>query len=360
MTSRPPWQPTMEQELLLHACLATNEFTEDALREWENQTDLDDIDTGSMRLLPYLYRKIERAGVVARDHGRIKGIYARAWYLHNRRLTPAIEVLNSFPDSVPMFLLMKGAALQVLIYGDDEPTRPADDVDILIKPADIHEFMELMVDRGFGSGFLYTLEYSELIMKSLGLRNGDIELDLNWRVNGFSLDSNVETRVFERRQLIKVRGVDLYTLSLPDHFLHTLLHGSGWNDISPIRWVLDAALIAQRLTVSDWEVIVQEVIACGWGTPVLQQMEYLKNMHQVEVPQWVLDQISRSPISVAGVLMNKAVAQPTRIRRRIFRFAFAEYFYIRAYGGSPHPWLKFPGRLPKVWVKIFKEYFRKS
>jgi len=352
----PVWKPDPVQELLLKACIAEDQSTELALRAWEEQSVLDDIDVGSMRLIPYLYRKLERSGIFARDHGRIKGIYARSWYLHNRRAIPAIDIVRSFPENSPPFLLLKGSALQVLVYADDEPTRPADDVDILIRPQDIYTFVELLVQRGFDSNFLYSIEYSELILKSLGLRKGDLELDLNWRVNGYSRDQFVEERIFGRAQVIELRGVQFNTLSSPDHFLHTLLHGSGWNSIPPIRWVLDAALLAQILTESDWNLVVSEVVSCGWRTPILQQLKYLKKTFAVEVPQWVLNQIEDSQISIAGVLMNQAVAQPTRFRRRLHRFAFAEYFSIRSYSGSPHPWISYPMRLPSVWMKIVREF----
>lgn len=122
---------TEPQRRMLLACLSEDADFVEALRAWEESIELDDIDYGTMRLVPYLYRKIERLNVPARDMGRLRGIYSRFWALHHVKAVPALDAIADLP--LP-YLVLKGTALQALAYGNDPATRPSDDVDVLVLP----------------------------------------------------------------------------------------------------------------------------------------------------------------------------------------------------------------------------------
>ncbi len=152
-TSRAPWKPSSEQSLLVQACLSNCEDLEPLFRRWETEYDFDAMDFGCMRLLPYLYRRLEACGIAAADHGRIRGIYARYWYLHNTQAIPSLTELAHLRDKGLRFLVLKGTSLQFLIYGQDPPTRPADDVDILITGSDLNAWIAHVRERWFPKHF---------------------------------------------------------------------------------------------------------------------------------------------------------------------------------------------------------------
>jgi hypothetical protein len=323
--SRRPWEPTPAQLALLRTCLAADDAVEARLREWEASVDLDDIDGGSYRLVPFLYRRISRAGVTARDHGRIKGIYARHWYLYHRDTAPALEVVAFLRDEGVPLLLLKGAALRSVAYGDDAPTRPADDVDILVPPGVVRDVIALLEVRGFAPVSEYSVEYSLRARKSLGLSGPEGSVDVNWRLHEFRADPALEDRIRASAIRIDVRGQEFATMAPTYHLLHALVHGSAWNPVPGIRWILDAGLLASGRSDVEWGTLVAEVGACGWRDPVLAQLEYLRDVLDVPVPAGALDGVRAQRSSAPGVLMDIALTRRSRLGRRLCRVAYGEY-----------------------------------
>jgi len=353
-----PWAPTPEQALLVRACLSDCADLEHLVRNWEANYNFDDIDYGCMRLLPFLYRKLETCGVTAVNHGRIKGIYARYWYLHNTRAIPSLTLLAQLQTDGYQFLILKGTSLQSLVYGQDPPTRPADDVDILVTLHDLPAWVSTLTSRGFHSTSHYSLEYSASTRKSMGWESSDSSIDLNWRINEFSLDAAFENRVFERSVPIKIRDFTFNSPSIPDHFLHTILHGSGWNSVPTVRWVLDACLLAQTMTQADWEIVAQETRVCGWRTPMLEQLEYLRGQFQAQIPANIIERVAQQKPSRAGMLAHRALTRPTRKARRQSRVLYSEYLNRRDFTGAPGLAWKYPLRAPGVLTSMLREYRR--
>jgi len=356
--TRTPWKPSPEQSLLVRACLSNCSELESFLRKWESEYDFDAIDFGCMRLLPYLYRRLEACGIVAVDHGRIKGIYTRYWYLHNTKAIPSLTELALLRNNGMRFLLLKGTSLQFLIYGQDPPTRPADDVDILINSDQLNAWVSQMSQLGFQSTSHYSQSYSLATRKSMGWEKPGSSIDLNWRLNEFSLDPAFEQRVFTRSVPISIRDFTFDSPCIADHFLHTVLHGSGWNQVPTVRWILDSCLLAREMSESDWLVVVTEIGLCGWRTPMLEQMEFLRDEYQANIPGWVINEVAALKKSHAGILAHRALTLPTRSARRRARVFYAEYLNNRNYmGGSGLGW-KYPFRLPTVLISMFAEYRR--
>ena len=104
---------------------------EEAVRAWENVQRIDEIDYASMRLIPYLYKQSLKFRIGLSNEGICKGLYLRSWYTTQvKSAMPQRELrdLGLFHGSV----ILKGAALQQSVYRADPPTRPADDIDVLV------------------------------------------------------------------------------------------------------------------------------------------------------------------------------------------------------------------------------------
>lgn len=323
--NRRPWEPSPAQLALLRTCLAPDDAVERRLREWEAIVPLDDIDGGSYRLIPFLYRRISQAGVTARDHGRIKGIYARFWYLYHRDTEPALGVLARLRDAGMPFLLLKGAALRSVAYGDDAPTRPADDVDILVPPGSVIAAVTMLQGCGLVPVSEYSVEYSLRARKSLGMSGPQGSVDLNWRLHEFRADPLLEDRIRSSAISIGVRGRPFETMAPTYHLLHALVHGSAWNPVPGIRWMLDAGLLASRPNGVEWSLFVAEVGANGWRDPVLGQLAFLRDELDVAVPPDVIAGVRALRPSVSGALMDVALTRRSRAGRRLSRVAYAEY-----------------------------------
>lgn len=306
---------TRQQEILLKACLAPDSDFPRLLTEWEEAVELDDIDYGSLRLVPYLYRKLERNRLTARDHGRLRGIYARFWALHHTRATPALDAVASLPMT---YLVLKGTALQTMVYGNDPATRPSDDVDVLVHPSHREAALRYLLRNGFQEQFERPLEMWLKLRKCVGLTRNGVDLDLQWNIFYWSKDDKLTDRMFERAVEIDYRGRPLLALSPTDALLHAVTHGYGINEVPPIRWVLDAALLIRSGEV-DWNLFVAESKASGWARSVATQLEILVEVFQVQIPGVILNQLRRSGGRVDFAIQRVYLRSPSVWARRLAR-----------------------------------------
>ena len=72
--------PTREQELLLQAALMQGKETIDAWEAWKSTVEIAQIDQGSYRLLPLLYKNLRDHGVEDPWADTLKGVYRSTWY----------------------------------------------------------------------------------------------------------------------------------------------------------------------------------------------------------------------------------------------------------------------------------------
>src|SRR3954447_2727542 len=125
-------RPTPAQLLVLHAALDQDtEQAHAAWQRWRRGVDFDDVDHGSTRLLPLVYRRLGPDAFDADVVGRLKGLYRRSWSRNQllfKRAAEAIELLGAAGIET---LVTKGASLALLFYGD-VGVRPMDDVDVLV------------------------------------------------------------------------------------------------------------------------------------------------------------------------------------------------------------------------------------
>ena len=282
---------TEPQRLVLQACLCADDEFPQALRAWEGSIELDDIDYGTMRLVPYLYRKIERLGVPARDLGRLRGIYARFWALHHVKAVPALDAIAELP--VP-YLVLKGTALQALAYGNDPATRPSDDVDVLVRPSQREAALRYLLRDGFDFEVELPMETILNLRKGASLLKAGVAVDLHWNPLYWSRDLALVDRIFERATPIDYRGRELKSLGVTDTLFHTVTHGFGVNSVPPIRWVLDAALLIKQHEI-DWPLFVAEAKASGWARATASQLRILRDEFAVKVPSDVIAGLASAP-----------------------------------------------------------------
>ena len=124
--------PTSAQRLLLRAVVLRGAEALAAWQRWTQAVDLDGLDAGSIRLLPQLYRSLEREGVRDPLMSRLKGVYRHTWYGNQLRLRDAAVVLGELSRRGIEPMLLKGAALTLLHYRDSG-LRPMEDVAVLVR-----------------------------------------------------------------------------------------------------------------------------------------------------------------------------------------------------------------------------------
>ncbi|MEM6327277.1 MAG: hypothetical protein AAF791_09185, partial [Bacteroidota bacterium] len=89
-----PWF-TPDQVRLVRTCTLSGDAGDRAWHEWSATLDLNDVDPGSQRLLPLLYRRLVDRGIEADHLDRLKGVYRRSWYDNTMLLRGAVPALNA-------------------------------------------------------------------------------------------------------------------------------------------------------------------------------------------------------------------------------------------------------------------------
>ena len=343
---------------MLKACLASEANFEDAFRAWESTEPWQGVDAGIHRLLPYLYRRVQRYGLATELRLRLKGVYVRYWHDALRAERGPLQDVLEMGRAGFEPILLKGAGLQLTIYGGDRPTRPTTDVDILVPQDRVREAVAWLIQRGYATLSNFAEKDRFAWSKSIGLTRAGLELDINWRIHPFGLDPEMEGRFIRRRVVVMTDASEFGTLAPQDHLLHALLHGSEANAVPTVRWILDACLLARELSESDWAVFVAEVESGGYQRPVAPMLRYLHDFWGAPVPSWTVARLESGDSSTYAFIADWYLGLPPGRMRQLARVSFAHYLTER-HLTEGHPWRHFALRAPRVSWGATREYMRR-
>ena len=135
--------PTRNQELLLRAALLDGELALEAWNEWRRNVNIDVIDYGSHRMVPQLYRNLQRLGVKDPLMERLKGVYRYYLYKNEILMHRIADLLAAFEDAGIQTMVLKGAAL-IPLYYKESGLRPMLDADVLVHTQQAELAMELL------------------------------------------------------------------------------------------------------------------------------------------------------------------------------------------------------------------------
>ena len=135
--------PTPNQELLLRAALLQGEPALESWNEWRRKVNLDVIDYGSHRMVPQLYRNMQRHGVKDPLMERLKGVYRYYLYKNEILMHRIGALLSAFEAAEIQTIVLKGAAL-IPLYYRETGLRPMLDADVLVHAHQAEQAMEVL------------------------------------------------------------------------------------------------------------------------------------------------------------------------------------------------------------------------
>ena len=358
--------PSREQELLLKAVVLTGAEALEALREWESLGCFDKTDEASFRLLPLLYRNLREQGI---GHDRLpllKGIHRRAWYKNQVLFDAMAPVLESLHKAGFPLMLLKGIPL-ILLYYQDPGVRPMRDIDVLVPRRDAQRAIEFLTAQGWtliSWAPRRLLEGFFSFKHSLGFVAGpEKELDLHWHVLYQARTEEAERDFWQMVVPLEFQGVPAVALCQTDQFTTTLVHGMGWNPITPIRWIPDAMEILRRPPGVDWERFLDHARRYRLGLPLRDALGYLAERFQAPVPTRVLDSLREIRVTLAEYSDYQTEVDPNlllkpwdRIRglydrhRRSDTSALSFARFLQYHWQLDSPWAMAPNAA--VWVKV--------
>jgi hypothetical protein len=317
--------PTSEQQLLLRAAVLRGAEALAAWQRWTQAVDLDTLDPGSIRLLPQLYRNLEREGVRDPLMSKLKGVYRHTWYGNQLRLRDTAVVLSELHRRGIEPMLLKGAALTLLHYRDSG-LRPMEDVDVLVRTHQWQAAVDALTDLGWKPRVSVTPRHAAASHAMEFVDGHARRIDLHWHLLPDSCWPRADNEFWERASTTALHGVRVSVLDATDQLFHTCAHGVKWEHVPPLRWIADAAMILGDSSVTiDWGRLVRLADRLRLILPVRDGLTLLERTLDLPVPRPVL----------AG-LQNTRVSRAERWEYRL-RTRPAS----RALGRLPEHWLRY-------------------
>lgn len=322
--------PTRQQELLLRAALLQGNDALDAWHEWKSSIDIDQLDQGSHRLLPLLYRNIRVHKIADPLMNILRGVYRSTWYKNQLLFHNMATLLRSFHIAGIQTMILKGAALTLLYY-KDYGVRPMQDFDVLVPTKQITVAINLLeklhwtpilepskveFDMYLSSRHAYTFTDS-----------AGREFDLHWHLLYECLETNADDVFWKDAILTKVSDVSTCTLNSTDQLFHVCVHGVRWNYVPPIRWIADAMMILNSSPEINWNRLVAQAQKRHLISPLKDSLIYLSDLLNAPIPSWFLRTLWNMPVSNIEI-------------RREYKFRI---------GPPVSGWTGWMGTLPKQW-----------
>jgi hypothetical protein len=327
-------RPTAEQLLVLHAALDPAPAAAVAWQGWRAAVEFDDVDHGSTRLLPLVYRNLGAAAFDTRVAGRLKGLYRRSWSHNQLIFKRAAEAIAALEGAGIETLVTKGASLALLSYGD-VGVRPMDDVDVLVPLERTMEAIEALSSAGWKPDHEDPKAWTR-VHHSLGFAGPDTgEVDLHW----FSLwqpASDVE--LWRASVSLELAGAATRAPCPADQLLLACVHGTPWSPLPPFRWIADAVTVIRSAGEQlDWDRLAAEAERRRLTVAVAAALAYLAEEFGVSIPPAVLAGLRAAPDSRHERAAFRAACRPDSPLRTL-RMAWDRYRRLRELDtGAPPP-----------------------
>jgi putative nucleotidyltransferase-like protein len=334
MSERLGNRPTAEQLLVLHAALDPAPAAAAAWQRWREVVQFDEVDHGSTRLLPLVYRNLGAGAFDAEVAGRLKGLYRRSWSHNQLIFKRAAEAIAALEGAGIETLVTKGASLAALSYGD-VGVRPMDDVDVLVPLERTTAAIDVLSAAGWKPDHEDPPAWTA-VHHSLGFAGPDRgEVDLHW----FSLWQPASDAELWRASVpLELAGMATRAPCGSDQLLLACVHGTPWSPLPPFRWIADAVTVIRSAGEQlDWDRLVAEAERRRLTVAVTAALAYLGEEFGAPIPPVVLADLRAVPASRHERTAFRAACRPDSPLRTL-RMAWDRYRRLRELDtGAPPP-----------------------
>jgi len=317
--------PNEVQKLLLIACLSVQEgIAQEAFREWSENIRLFVIDSGSHSLLPMLYERLRKWGLLYQDMPRLQGIARYFWVRHQSQRHELLVLADVFAKAGIEILLLKGAALNATAYSGT--TRTMADIDIAVRRRDAVVARNLLQKHGWKAGLRPA---HERVLHGCPYYRGEMQVDLHWDfLHSRPLDDNEQAVFWLSADKININGTIVRSLCPADQILHISEHGMRMNETAPFRWLADACLIVRRGGI-DWQRLAMLAERFDLIEPVRRTLSYVETVLNEPIPQ-----VAREAL---------------KARRSALSSRFEFFIKTRRMPGSHPFWFNLPAHVFDYW-----------
>lgn len=332
--------PTASQELLLRSALLSGETAISAWQEWKGHTDLDtDVDVGTYRLFPLVYKNLQALGVEDAWMGKLKGIYRLTWYKNQSLFHSAAAIIKTFHDAQIQTLILKGAPL-ILCYYQDYGVRPMNDFDILVPVDKRDDALDLLLELGWEPIQSHWKDLSKerrILRHAWGLVNPQGQsIDLHWHVFSLVLDEEADIPSWETSIPISFLDVKTRTLNPTNMLLHVCVHGGQWDISSSIRWIADAFFVLSKARSEiNWDQLLEQAVKKRLVVPLRHALYFLRDRFNAPIPEETLSRLSQIKTSTTDEKLFHVLANKPTFLGNLPRYWYKYLRRIERNGNSP-------------------------
>lgn len=297
--------PDEIQELLLQAALGRDGRGSAAWSVVRPRIDVDHLPGELHRLMPLLSKTLSNSGVDDPDLARLKGVYQFSWYRNTMLFTDAAELLRQLSAANIRTMLLRGAAIAVG-YRGDAGTRPMNDMDVLVPPADFDRARS--VARSAGWLPPVATQPLERRIAAASVRNPYGRLvRLHWQPSAnLSLPGSRWDELWQRAVPVRIRETATHRPSAADHLVHACVDGARANSGSSLRWIADAmAILSGPAAEVNWDVVVAEARRLRVSLLLSDALRYLQQTLDATVPPPALAALRKTPTNLRDRLGHR-------------------------------------------------------
>jgi hypothetical protein len=331
-------------------------------------------------LAPLLYAQLSRSGLWPAIPPGVRDVLAAAYEGSAIRsavlFTELEEILDRLARAGVSTLLLKGAALAEMLYGDPA-LRPMCDLDLLVHEADVGLALAILTACGYTTlhqearpGVTLAWE-NELLLSKPGIVG--IQVELHWRL----LDSPFYQQClppgwfWETAVPIRVGRVATSALGPEASLLYLCAHLTLHHRGEGLKWQLDLAEVIRRHSSRlDWSGLLRQAEACALIIPLQEVLPALVELWGVRLPPDFLSRLAAIRPSPAEHRVHASLTTAQRpVAQRFWadlvelptwparlRFAWAHIVpspaYMSARYRPPHRWF-IPLLYPWRWLTGF-------
>lgn len=291
--------PLPTQELLLKAALLQGQPALDAWEQWVQTVDIDQLDGGSYRLLPLLYRSMQKHHVEHPHMKRLKGVYRQVWYKNQMLFHGMTKLLRALHERGIRTMVLKGTAMTALYYGE-YGLRGMDDFDILVPVTQARTAINNLHALRWYEHFRFPEplrdDYFSVLHSHTYADTSKRQFDLHWHVFPECCEPTDDDDLWEAAIPVVIDGVETLALCPADQVLHICTHGVRWNGVPPLRWIADLAVLLNNTPV-DWERVLRQARNRQMMVLMREALTYVHELLGVPVPPEVLHELRTAAVS---------------------------------------------------------------
>ena len=267
-------------------------------------------DEGERRLYPFVGSRLDAAALADPAYAPIRTQRRAAHVRHELLFNAAEELADLFGTAGIRPIFLKGLAVQIRAYGD-RVIRASSDIDIFVAPDELGRCLAL-------------IEQAKWVRKEERPRTGDpgliaaMRVKMTWRMprgvlvdihwvprEPLEFDAALTADFVASAVARDYRGRTWLIPSDPWLLFEAIEHGVTWNEVTPIRWLIDAlAILRIADTPMDWDRLcaliernrLTRIFAIGLGALA---------DYGDDVPESVIARLSRQDISLMERLYTR-------------------------------------------------------